>query len=65
MKLQWMLQDLASARRSATFLIGLVEEMASTYLGAKFALPALFAVVFVTLTIRPNGLFGLSQEQRL
>ncbi|MEI7742335.1 MAG: branched-chain amino acid ABC transporter permease [Chloroflexota bacterium] len=49
----------------AAFLIGLVEEMASTYLGAKFALPALFAVVFVTLTIRPNGLFGLSQEQRL
>lgn len=49
----------------AAFLIGLVEEYASLYLGAKFALPTLFAVVFVTLTIRPNGLFGLSQEQRL
>lgn len=49
----------------AAFLIGLVEELASLYLGAKFALPTLFAVVFITLTIRPNGLFGLSQEQRL
>jgi branched-subunit amino acid ABC-type transport system permease component len=49
----------------AAFVIGLVEALASLYLGAKFALPVLFAVVFVTLTIRPYGLFGLSQEQRL
>jgi ABC-type branched-subunit amino acid transport system ATPase component/branched-subunit amino acid ABC-type transport system permease component len=49
----------------AAFVIGLVEALASLYLGAKFALPALVAVVFVTLTIRPNGLFGLSQESRL
>lgn len=49
----------------AAFVIGLVEALSSLYLGAKFALPVLFAVVFVTLTIRPNGLFGLSQEQRL
>lgn len=49
----------------AAFVIGLVEALASLYLGAKFALPVLFAVVFVALTIRPNGLFGLSQETRL
>jgi branched-subunit amino acid ABC-type transport system permease component len=49
----------------AAFVIGLVEAVASLYLGAKFALPTLFAVVFITLTVRPNGLFGLSQEQRL
>lgn len=49
----------------AAFVIGLVESLASLYLGAKFALPVLFAVVFVTLAVRPNGLFGLSQEQRL
>ena len=47
------------------FVIGLVEAVASTYLGAKFALPVLFGVVFVALTVRPNGLFGLSQETRL
>lgn len=49
----------------AAFVIGLVEALASLYLGAKFALPVLFAVVFVALTIRPYGLFGLSQETRL
>ena len=49
----------------AAFAIGLVEAFASLYLGAKFALPVLFAVVFVALTIRPYGLFGLSQETRL
>ncbi len=49
----------------AAFVIGLVEAFASLYLGAKFALPVLFAVVFVALTIRPYGLFGLSQETRL
>ena len=49
----------------AAFIIGLVEAVASLYLGAKYALPVLFAVVFVALTIRPNGLFGLSQETRL
>jgi branched-chain amino acid transport system permease protein len=50
---------------AAAFAIGLVEALASLYLGAKFALPVLFAVVFVALTIRPYGLFGLSQETRL
>lgn len=49
----------------AAFVIGLVEALASLYLGAKFSLPVLFAVVFVVLTIRPYGLFGLSQETRL
>lgn len=49
----------------AAFAIGLVEAIASLYLGAKYALPALFLVVFIVLAIRPHGLFGLSQEDRL
>jgi branched-subunit amino acid ABC-type transport system permease component len=49
----------------AAFAIGLIEAIASLYLGAKYALPALFLVVFVVLAIRPHGLFGLSSEERL
>lgn len=48
----------------AAFVIGLVG-VRFAHLGAKFALPVLFAVVFVALTIQPYGLFGLSQETRL
>ena len=49
----------------AAFLVGLVESLAATYLGTGWSLPVLFLVVVVVLAVRPWGLLGLPQEERL
>jgi branched-subunit amino acid ABC-type transport system permease component len=49
----------------AAFLVGLIESLASTYLGTQWSLPILFMVVVIVLAVRPWGLAGLPQEERL
>jgi branched-chain amino acid transport system permease protein len=49
----------------AAFLVGLVESLSATYLGTGWSLPVLFMVVVVVLAVRPWGLMGLPQEERL
>lgn len=50
---------------AAALLVGAVESFVSVYLGVGWSLPVLFAVIFVVLIVRPNGLFGKPQETRL
>ncbi|NMM18359.1 MAG: branched-chain amino acid ABC transporter permease [Rhodoferax sp.] len=45
--------------------IGLVEAMASTYLGGEYKLLATFIVLVLVLMIRPYGLFGTHEIERL
>lgn len=49
----------------AAYIIGLLEAFLTVYMGASWALPGLFFFMIVMLTIRPNGLFGLGEAQRL
>jgi branched-chain amino acid transport system permease protein len=49
----------------AAFIIGLLESFLQVYAGAGWALPGLFGFMIVMLIIRPNGLFGLGEMQRL
>lgn len=49
----------------AAYIIGLLEAFLTVYLGASWALPGLFLFMIVMLIIRPNGLFGLGEMQRL
>jgi branched-chain amino acid transport system permease protein len=49
----------------AAYIIGLLEAFLIVYLGASWALPGLFLFMIVMLVIRPNGLFGLGEMQRL
>jgi len=49
----------------AAFMIGLIESLSSTYVGAGSSLPIMFAIIIGVLIVRPNGLFGLQQEDRL
>jgi branched-chain amino acid transport system permease protein len=49
----------------AAYLIGVLEAFLTVYLGAGAALPILFAFMIVMLVIRPSGLFGLGEVQRL
>ena len=49
----------------AAYIIGLLEAFLTVYLGASWALPGLFLFMIVMLVIRPNGLFGLGEMQRL
>ncbi len=49
----------------AAFLMGLVESISSTYIGTGWSLTIMFIIIIVVLIIRPNGLFGLPQEERL
>ena len=49
----------------AAYIIGLLEAFLIVYVGASFALPGLFLFMIVMLVIRPNGLFGLGEMQRL
>lgn len=45
--------------------IGLVEALAGTFLGAEYKLLATFVVLVVVLMIRPYGLFGTHEIERL
>lgn len=49
----------------AAYIIGLLEAFLTVYMGASWALPGLFLFMIVMLIIRPNGLFGLGEAQRL
>ena len=49
----------------AAYIIGLFEAFLTVYMGASWALPGLFFFMIVMLTVRPNGLFGLGEAQRL
>ena len=49
----------------AAYVIGLLEAFLQVYLGASWALPGLFLFMILMLVIRPSGLFGLGEVQRL
>lgn len=49
----------------AAYIIGLLETFLQVYMGASWALPGLFLFMIIMLVIRPNGLFGLGETQRL
>lgn len=49
----------------AAYVIGLVEAFLQVYFGAGAALPGLFLFMIIMLVIRPTGLFGLGEAQRL
>jgi len=49
----------------AAYLIGLLQSFLMVYLGAGTALPGVFLFMIIMLVIRPSGLFGLGEAQRL
>lgn len=49
----------------AAFIIGLIETLVATYLGSLWSLPVLFAIIVVFMIVRPYGLFGKPEEERL
>jgi branched-chain amino acid transport system permease protein len=49
----------------AAYIIGVLEAFLIVYLGAGWALPGLFLFMILMLVIRPSGLFGLGEVQRL
>jgi branched-chain amino acid transport system permease protein len=49
----------------AAYVIGLAEAFMQVYLGAGWALPGIFLFMILMLVIRPTGLFGLGEMQRL
>ena len=49
----------------AAFIIGLIETLVATYVGSLWSLPVLFAIIVVFMIIRPYGLFGKPEEERL
>ncbi len=49
----------------AAFIIGLIEALVATYVGSLWALPVLFALIVLFMIVRPYGLFGKPEEERL
>jgi branched-chain amino acid transport system permease protein len=49
----------------AAYIIGLTESFVQTFLGATWSLPVLFLVIIVVLLVRPQGLYGTPELQRL
>jgi len=49
----------------AAFIIGLIETLVATYVGSLWSLPVLFAIIVVFMVVRPYGLFGKPEEERL
>ncbi len=49
----------------AAYVIGLLEAFVQVYLGVGWSLPILFLFIIIVLILRPNGLFGLGETQRL
>jgi branched-chain amino acid transport system permease protein len=49
----------------AAYIIGLLESFLQVYFGAGTALPGLFLFMIIILVLRPSGLFGLGEMQRL
>ena len=46
-------------------VIGLVEALAGTYLGGEFKMVTTFGILIIALMIRPYGLFGTTEIERL
>jgi branched-chain amino acid transport system permease protein len=46
-------------------IIGVVTDVVATYVGGDLSLMAALAIMLLTLAIRPNGLFGVPQVERL
>ena len=46
-------------------LIGLIESWAAAYLGGEYKLLATFCVLVLILLVRPYGLFGTHEIERL
>mgnify|MGYP001324220250 CR=1 FL=1 len=46
-------------------VIGVVTSLVSTYLGGDLTLASALAIMLLTLAVRPNGLFGVAQIERL
>ena len=49
----------------AAYIIGLLQSFLMVYLGAGTALPGVFLFMMIMLVIRPSGLFGVGEAQRL
>ena len=49
----------------ASFIIGITESSVSLFLGVRYALPVMFAMVIIVLIFRPYGLFGQREVVRL
>ena len=49
----------------AAFIIGITESLVSLYLGVRYALPVMFALIIIVLIFRPAGLFGQRDVVRL
>jgi branched-chain amino acid transport system permease protein len=49
----------------AAYVIGLIESSVQVYLGGALALPILYGFIILMLIVRPNGLFGVPEAQRL
>jgi branched-chain amino acid transport system permease protein len=49
----------------AALLIGLIEALVATYVGSLWALPVLFSIIVVFMIVRPYGLLGKPEEERL
>jgi branched-chain amino acid transport system permease protein len=49
----------------AAYVIGLLEAFLQVYFGGGWALPGLFLFMILMLVIRPSGLFGLGEAERL
>jgi branched-chain amino acid transport system permease protein len=49
----------------AAFLVGLIQAISSLYLGTRWSLPILFAVIIAVLIVRPTGIAGRVAQERL
>jgi branched-chain amino acid transport system permease protein len=49
----------------AAYVIGLFESSVQVFMGPRLALPGLFLFMILVLTVRPNGLYGVPEAQRL
>jgi branched-chain amino acid transport system permease protein len=49
----------------AAYIIGLLESFLQVYFGGGTALPGLFLFMIIILVMRPSGLFGMGELQRL
>ncbi len=49
----------------AALILGLFESFTSTYISTMWSLPLLFVLIVIVMLVRPYGLFGKSEEERL
>lgn len=49
----------------AAYLIGILESSVQVYVGGSYALPVVFLFIIGMLIVRPSGLYGVPEPQRL